>query len=160
MLFNGATRSMSLDDLLAMEGVDAIYVKDGASPGARVYFKRVDTGWPLFAFRYEEFFHGHSVESNHLLIHFTNSVGGRAPLKVPVEPIWSGLTLNTILFGSISAFVVFGPVGALRYARAHRRRTRIAAGLCPTCRYPGGHLNTCPECGHTTAPITIKSPQP
>lgn len=33
-------------------------------------------------------------------------------------------------------------------------------GLCPQCRYPGGHLNTCPECGYTAAPIIIKSPQP
>jgi hypothetical protein len=26
----------------------------------------------------------------------------------------------------------------------------IEEGLCPQCRYPGGHLNTCPECGGTT----------
>jgi hypothetical protein len=36
----------------------------------------------------------------------------------------------------------------------------IAEGVCPNCRYPGGHLNTCPECGHSAAPIVIKTSQP
>ncbi|MFO0856579.1 MAG: hypothetical protein U0640_04385 [Phycisphaerales bacterium] len=34
---------------------------------------------------------------------------------------------------------------------AERRTLRIAAGLCPTCRYNGGHIGKCPECGNVAS---------
>lgn len=35
-------------------------------------------------------------------------------------------------------------------------------GVCPQCRYPGGHIGTCPECGHRAPSneiIVVKLPQ-
>lgn len=160
LVFGGLTRSLTLDQLLQFADTPAIYVRDGPSAAARVFYKRIDAGWPFSAFRYEEFFHNVSVESSHLLIHFTNSEGGRAPLKLPIQPIWYGFALNAVIYGLVWAAILLAPPAVIRFACERRRRNRIARALCPTCRYPGGHLNTCPECGHTASPIVIKTSQP
>ncbi len=40
-------------------------------------------------------------------------------------------------------------VRMFRTTPSERRELRIVAGMCPECRYTGGHVGTCPECGNT-----------
>ena len=150
LAYRGLVKSRSLDEVLAKRGTRAHYEQPEFPPSETVGYLRSEAGWPALAFRFESIFHEmSSEESSHLVLHFRNAGGLNVPMRVPIVPIWSGLAINTALFASFWSLVLFGPAGAIMFVRAWRRRSRIAAGLCPTCRYPGGHLNTCPECGGT-----------
>lgn len=59
---------------------------------------------------------------------------------VPLQPLWGGLTLNTLAF----AAVLFLPWQAAAWRRMQRRARR---GLCAACGYELSGLNRCPECG-------------
>lgn len=61
---------------------------------------------------------------------------------LPAFPLWFGLTLNTLIFALLWA-------AGLTTAQRYRRRRRIRAGLCPTCKYEMSGLEgaVCPECG-------------
>ncbi|HVU64866.1 MAG TPA: hypothetical protein VHC70_12875, partial [Phycisphaerales bacterium] len=61
----------------------------------------------------------------------------------PVMPIWSGLALNTLFYGTIAWGLLFLP-GTVR--RWRRRR----GGRCVKCGYDRAGLAAgapCPECG-------------
>ena len=77
---------------------------------------------------------------------------GRLKLRghsLPYLPIPLGLTLNTLFYASLTAFLW------LTLTRA-RRALRIRRHLCPACTYnlrglapdPATNLLTCPECGN------------
>jgi hypothetical protein len=131
LVFGGLTRSLTLDQLLQFADTPAIYVRDGPSAASGVLYKRIDAGWPFSAFRYEEFVHNVSVESSHLLIHFTNSERGRAPLKLPIQPIWYGFALNAVIYGLVWATILLAPPAVIRFACERRRRQSIAQALAP-----------------------------
>lgn len=63
--------------------------------------------------------------------------------RLPIMPIWSGLLINTLIYGVLGGVVVFGP-GAVRRARRERRRRQ---GRCVACGYDLAGLPGCPECG-------------
>ncbi|HZW08220.1 MAG TPA: hypothetical protein VFF65_13940 [Phycisphaerales bacterium] len=70
-----------------------------------------------------------------------NSVTG---LPVPLQPLWGGLAVNTLLYGIPAWAVLFGP-GAVR--RLRRRRS-----ACVRCGYPLTGGTVCPECGSPVKP--------
>lgn len=59
---------------------------------------------------------------------------------IPLEPLWTGLAINTGVFGA----VVFAGGLALGRGRGAWRRRR---GRCVACGYEVGILDKCPECG-------------
>ncbi len=60
--------------------------------------------------------------------------------SLPLFPLWWGLLLNSVFYGSLT----FGGVTAFAAWRRARRRRR---GLCEGCAYPVKGMSTCPECG-------------
>ncbi|MEM7229977.1 MAG: hypothetical protein AAF432_14305 [Planctomycetota bacterium] len=56
------------------------------------------------------------------------------------SPLWTGLILNSLLFGILFWPIWFTP----RYLRRIRRRSR---GRCVLCAYPVERGSICPECG-------------
>ncbi len=58
----------------------------------------------------------------------------------PVELIWIGVGVNSMLCAAILLGVIPGP-------SALRRVVRIKRGLCPACAYPIGESVVCTECG-------------
>lgn len=62
--------------------------------------------------------------------------------RLPLRPIWSGLLLDTSVFGACWFGVLFAPGSVRRW----RRRCR---GRCPRCGYDLRHdlASGCPECG-------------
>ncbi len=58
----------------------------------------------------------------------------------PVELIWVGVGVNSMLCAAILLGVIPGP-------SALRRVVRIKRGLCPACAYPRGESDVCSECG-------------
>jgi hypothetical protein len=64
-----------------------------------------------------------------------------AGVRVPVRPLWTGLALDTLLWGAAWClpFVAWS---------AARRRNRERRGACIACGYEGtGSKAPCPECG-------------
>ena len=61
-------------------------------------------------------------------------------ILIPATPNWPGLIANTIFWGLVAWFILFG-VKRLRIAR------RRAKGLCTNCAFPVHQLPRCPECG-------------
>ncbi len=58
----------------------------------------------------------------------------------PLQPIWPGFAINTILYAVI-LWLLFATPFALRRWRRMRR------GLCAKCAYPVGESAVCTECG-------------
>jgi hypothetical protein len=60
----------------------------------------------------------------------------------PYQPIWSGMALNTILYGLLFSFI-----SSTNRAYCHARRMR--RGCCPMCNYDLSfdHSHGCSECG-------------
>jgi len=59
---------------------------------------------------------------------------------LPLQPIWPGFAINTLLYAAILWLLFAAPF-------ALRRRSRIKRGLCPACAYPVGKSDVCTECG-------------
>jgi len=59
---------------------------------------------------------------------------------IPFTPIWSGLLINTLIYGVLVAFLWSG-------AREGRRWNRRRRGRCTDCGHLLDALTTCPECG-------------
>lgn len=71
--------------------------------------------------------------------------GTKVERRLPIDPIWPGLLLNSSLYAAIAYGVTFGAVQGRRLVR--RRR-----GRCPMCAYDlaGITADVCPECGKPT----------
>jgi hypothetical protein len=63
---------------------------------------------------------------------------------LPLRPIFRGLAVDALSFGSLIWLVLFG-------WPSFRRRNRIRRGLCPSCAYDlrAEFTKPCPECGRT-----------
>jgi hypothetical protein len=71
---------------------------------------------------------------------------------LPITPIWSGLAIDTLFYGTIAWGLVFLP-GDLR----HWRRSR--GGRCVKCGYDRAGLApeaACPECGSSPRPPSLR----
>jgi hypothetical protein len=62
----------------------------------------------------------------------------------PIEPLWIGTVINTMLYAAV-LWGLFAMFFAL--LRNRRSKRRIKRGLCPACAYPFGESNICSECG-------------
>ncbi len=84
-----------------------------------------------------------ALQSTRTIIHERDTTRGIARIAgriLPGDPVWTGFTLNTLLYASI----LFLATGGVRKLKQHRRFSR---GLCPRCAYDLTGLTTCPECG-------------
>lgn len=65
------------------------------------------------------------------------------PRSIPLMPMWTGLAINTAIFGGIWWFV-FSGIAVFKATRRARR------GGCVNCGYDlrGSSASVCPECGH------------
>jgi len=59
---------------------------------------------------------------------------------LPVDPLWAGLLVNSLIYAIVTWIVA-------RLFVAWRRARRRRRGLCPRCAYDLAGLDTCPECG-------------
>jgi len=111
----------------------------------------VAVGWPFRALRCAQLRIANALPLQHspILGRFPTREIGEPVISleeapIPAGPIWSGLLLNTAIYGMATFLLTL----LLSRARAARRRRR---GLCPLCAYnlaatlPG---TPCPECGH------------
>ncbi len=63
------------------------------------------------------------------------------PMRLlPLQPIWSGFLVNTLLYAAVLWLLWGGPFRLRRFIRVKR-------GLCPKCTYPMGESDVCSECG-------------
>jgi hypothetical protein len=71
---------------------------------------------------------------------------GMDPRSLPLIPIWRGLLLNCLIFGTAWYAILFGVPGLLRW---RARKIRQIEGQCPSCGYDleGRFDAGCPECG-------------
>lgn len=71
---------------------------------------------------------------------FDTAWNARAPLLLPLYPIWTGSIPNIMLYSTGMAVACF-------CYRSPRRAIRTRRGLCPACGYPRGSSPVCTECG-------------
>lgn len=132
-----------------IETIDARW-RDGNLPGWLVAGRRPTldrqyvsgAGWPFVSFW-----------SNHLPGTFVigMNIGRTDGRPLPMQPVWTGFALNTLLFGAIIALTMLSvPI---------RRELRLRRGHCPRCAYDlASNLNVgCPECGWQRRPPTLSS---
>ena len=118
------------------------------------------TGWPLPCVYYASLLDGRralsflksdrvdgAIRGRNFLLKKPNKTGFHlgSALFLPVAPIWSGLLLNSLLYG-FAAFVVFN---IFNFRRRLQARQPIRRKLCAMCGYEqrGNPRETCPECG-------------
>lgn len=65
---------------------------------------------------------------------------GHRPLLLPLDPLWPGFLINTLLYAGL----LWLGIASLEW---HRRFRRMRRGLCPACAYPIGKSLVCTECG-------------
>src|ERR1043165_988742 len=82
------------------------------------------------------------VEGFDVTLRRSNHANPWSRLSLALRPLWPGFTIDVAVYGTAWA-------AALAGFRAVRRVRRVAAGLCPSCRYDLGGLagRVCPECG-------------
>lgn len=107
----------------------------------RLHFTAV-AGWPVRALGCDwaqSDGNGSDVASG---IRVSSSRSPVGVLRLPLRPIWPGVAVNVLLFGTIGAVMTILP-SAVRRARRRRR------GACTLCGYDVRGLlgAVCPECG-------------
>lgn len=68
--------------------------------------------------------------------------------QLPIEPIWLGFAINSLLFAA-SLWAILRGWGVLR------RFVRDKRGQCPNCGYPVGTSPVCTECGQPVASRSV-----
>lgn len=68
----------------------------------------------------------------------------KLPVRLPVKPLWNGLTANATFYG----VAIYACAAALGWGLRERRRRR---GLCVRCAYSVGTSAICTECGLVSA---------
>ncbi len=69
------------------------------------------------------------------------------PPTFPLQPVWTGLILNTMFYATASWLLIAGPFRLRRFHRRHRRR-------CERCGYSLLGFPVCPECGTKAQPCS------
>lgn len=76
------------------------------------------------------------------------------PALLPYRPLWPGFAINTLIYASLLALLVFVWTWTRRALRRRRNRCLhcgyALAGLTPTEADAGPPARVCPECGHAT----------
>ena len=109
----------------------------------RAWTVEVDDGTrPAEPYRYRWLWRIGSIEAN-------RATQGYAPMAarflLPLQPLWPGFAINTLLYAALAWLALFAPF-ALR--RAIRRRHN----QCERCGYPRGASDVCSECGAMLRP--------
>ncbi len=111
-------------------------------------------GWPLLALSSEARWQSYDARGmspviGGIRVGPRNVVPDDGPRILPLQPIWSGLIINTILYVSLW-FTLFS-LGDIR--RGIRSRLRRRRGQCVRCRYQLLPEQTrCSECGEPVSP--------
>lgn len=71
------------------------------------------------------------------------------PKIIPYHPLWDGIAINTMIYSTLTALVVYG-------CRATTTVIRCRRGLCPACAYPRGTSPVCTECGEALPGVAAK----
>ena len=116
--------------------------------------QRISAGWPWFALQGGEWRIKGVRRGQAFILQIDLRPAPRyRNIMLPLQPIFPGFAINTILYAAI-LWALF----ALPFAI--RRRRRIKRGSCPACAYPVGVSPTCTECGATVQRAMIAfSPQ-
>jgi hypothetical protein len=116
------------------------WVSDRQGPYIQV---ELSAGWPLRCVRTQtDYGPGGWTDAKYSLglLAMPDRKGKSLVRDLPLQPKWTGLLVNSLLFGLMLQVVVIGPK---MFKRVHRgRRNR-----CPSCGYPRGSSGRCSECG-------------
>jgi hypothetical protein len=138
-----------------LEATGAVWTRSGAGwiqPEHITYM--MEAGWPLLAVSSDRRLAEYAAPTVPWRF-YSLSKGFGMPLSwqyvhdcLPVQPLWPGFALDTVLYAAAWWALLFTP---LPLYRAGRRRFRVSGGMCGGCGYslagsPGG---ACPECGQT-----------
>ena len=130
---------------LSSTGVEIYNVQFG-TPEDGVFIARIEAGWPVVSARTwvartplkTGDWNGGWQLGEPILGLARNSV-------LPWAPRWTGLLVNTLLYGAMLWLVFCAPFEL-------RRRLRRRSGSCPVCGYDlRGSREACPECGRMIA---------
>lgn len=108
--------------------------------GRQAYYSGFSAGWPLRSLGGTDSINKSLQSCAPLPLVDVPPWIKRGGFKVPVQPLWSGLLVNTVVFALPVLSVVWG-------AAWWRRRGRVKRGECLKCGYAMAQLERCPECG-------------
>ncbi|MCZ6835517.1 MAG: hypothetical protein O7G85_07065, partial [Planctomycetota bacterium] len=112
------------------------------------FFTILESGWPVLCMvgcKYAEYDSVTSLETEWRLAGTwpepSQNAKGR-PRILPLRPVLFPFALNTLVYGTFTWLMIFGPF-------VIRRSFRIKRGKCPRCAYIllGTKHDACPECG-------------
>lgn len=116
---------------------------------AAQFVRRVQSGFPMKCLSGGEWRGGESVSPEHRYVRRTiwrveirHPNGTRLPVELPLQPIWFGLFIDSLVYGLLFSSCV----SMHKWWQIHRRRTQ---NQCKSCGYPKGGGPRCSECGAT-----------
>lgn len=117
--------------------------------GEGVLLKRTLFGWPEYSLQWHEVKDSRDRKADVAMGRWID-LPGKGPVhndsgfqrRLPLEPVWRGLALNTVVYAAVAVMVA----RMVRYGCGAARRRR---GRCPSCAYDvrGDWASGCPECG-------------
>lgn len=114
---------------------------------ATQFVRRVQSGFPMKCLSGGEWRRGESVSREHRYvlraiwrIEVRHPNGTKQLVELPLQPIWFGLFINSLVYGVFFSCCV----SMHKWWQIHRRRTR---SQCEVCGYPKGGGPRCSECG-------------
>jgi hypothetical protein len=161
---SGSASSLTPSDLLpGWSGLDRLRPDRQDRRAGDEYRLEDARGWPMLALRSEKDLPASAAAVLSTTGGFLNSPvlysAGAAPVAppdlaaVPLHPIWSGLTIDALVFGAamfLLRWLLTAPGGAMR------ELSRLRRGRCLACGYDLGYdfARGCPECGWRRDRIT------
>lgn len=118
-----------------------------------IFFESVAAGWPLRCMRMQYESLGTGGSNGHFVGTFrrpglrVEATSGHLENCLPIHPLWSGMIVDTGVFGGLLSFVVMMSSLCIR-------KWRRSKGCCIYCGYKCGGIasGNCPECGKTMVP--------
>lgn len=119
------------------------YPKAGGPPSDQTTIVvNLSAGWPLRALTVQTAHNGKWTEPGPHMALFSRPGprGNYITRELPLTPLWTGFTLNTLIYAFVIWVLMGGPRRLRLFVRRHRHQ-------CPACAYPIGTSPVCTECG-------------